>query len=97
MIRRPPRSTCTDTLFPSTTLFRSGRITLAARRFPQRDGEWVEFSVRDTGIGMTAEQQTRLFQAFTQADASTTRNYGDRKSTRLNSSHYGASRMTSAA
>ena len=38
--------------------------------------EWMTFRVTDTGIGMTAEQILRLFQAFTQADASTTRRYG---------------------
>jgi|GEM_PF-957852 len=36
----------------------------------------LQFSVRDTGIGLTAQQQGRLFQAFTQADASITRRYG---------------------
>ena len=38
--------------------------------------EWMQFRVGDTGIGMTAEQMDKLFQEFTQVDASTTRRYG---------------------
>jgi two-component system sensor histidine kinase/response regulator len=36
----------------------------------------LKFSVRDSGIGMTAEQAAKLFQPFAQADSSTTRKYG---------------------
>jgi signal transduction histidine kinase/CheY-like chemotaxis protein len=53
-----------------------GKVTLSARRETRADGDWLVFKVADTGIGMTPEQQERLFNAFTQADASTTRNYG---------------------
>ena len=37
---------------------------------------WIEFAVADTGIGMTPEQQAKLFEEFTQADSSTARRYG---------------------
>ncbi|HEX5690799.1 MAG TPA: ATP-binding protein, partial [Roseiflexaceae bacterium] len=53
-----------------------GAITLRAERQRDADGEWVTFLISDTGIGMTQEQQTQLFQAFVQTDASTTRKYG---------------------
>ena len=53
-----------------------GKVVLEARRDPGDDADWLVVSVVDTGIGMTPEQIGRLFQEFTQADASTTRRYG---------------------
>jgi signal transduction histidine kinase/DNA-binding response OmpR family regulator len=53
-----------------------GAVTITAERSVKPDGEWLTLSVSDTGIGMTPEQMGRLFQDFTQADASTTRKYG---------------------
>jgi signal transduction histidine kinase len=38
--------------------------------------DWMTFSVSDTGIGMTPEQMEKLFQPFSQAEASMTRKYG---------------------
>jgi len=53
-----------------------GGVTVEAGREDTETGHWVVIRIRDTGIGMTAEQMGRLFQAFTQADASTSRKYG---------------------
>jgi signal transduction histidine kinase/CheY-like chemotaxis protein len=54
---------------------KGGEVILSYRTVV--DGRrWVEFAVSDTGIGMTLDQQTRLFQEFTQGDASTARQYG---------------------
>ncbi|HWC66361.1 MAG TPA: ATP-binding protein [Thermoanaerobaculia bacterium] len=54
----------------------NGEIALAVARETDREGNWVTFRVSDTGIGMTPEQLGKVFQAFTQADAATTRKYG---------------------
>jgi adenylate cyclase len=54
---------------------KEGEVALRVRKVA--DGrEWVELAVSDTGIGMTAEQQAKLFQDFTQADSLTARRYG---------------------
>ena len=54
-----------------------GEIVVKARVEEQdENGQLVRFSVRDTGIGLTEEQMGRLFQAFEQADTSTTRQHG---------------------
>ncbi|MBV9173913.1 MAG: response regulator [Chloroflexi bacterium] len=78
---------CTDVTKVRQTLFNllsnaakfteRGTITLAvARQTVPSNGDWVTFTVRDTGIGLKPEQIARLFQPFSQADASTTRKYG---------------------
>jgi two-component system sensor histidine kinase/response regulator len=55
----------------------SGEVAVKVRVLEdEADSQLVEFSVSDTGIGMTDKQIERLFQAFEQADASTTRKYG---------------------
>jgi signal transduction histidine kinase len=50
-----------------------GTISLTAQREPD---DWLTFAVSDTGIGMTEEQLGRLFEAFSQAEASTRSTYG---------------------
>jgi signal transduction histidine kinase len=53
---------------------KEGEVALRVRKLDGRD--WVELAVADTGIGLTAEQQAKLFQEFTQADSLTARRYG---------------------
>jgi two-component system sensor histidine kinase/response regulator len=55
----------------------AGEITVSVHCEQHQDNEvLLHFAVKDSGIGMTPEQQARLFQSFSQADSSTTRKYG---------------------
>ncbi len=53
-----------------------GVVRIEADRETRAGGDWMIFRVRDTGVGMTPEQTAKIFEAFTQADASTTRKFG---------------------
>src|ERR1019366_7530385 len=65
---------CLLNLMSNASKFTSkGTLTLAVAR--EGDSQ-VRFGVSDTGVGMTDEQLGRLFQAFSQADASTTKRFG---------------------
>ncbi len=66
------RQTLLNLLSNATKFTENGVITLRANL----DNQTLRIQVSDTGIGMTEEQMGKLFQAFTQADSSTTRKYG---------------------
>src|SRR3546814_12688944 len=71
-IRRPPRSTRTDTLFPYTTLFRSARARMSDTRDGKRSGDGKADGVKADGATIIDAKVEPI---------------RDRKSTRLNSSH----------
>jgi len=54
----------------------NGAVCLKVSRVRQDDHDFIEFAVSDTGIGIEPQHMARLFQAFSQADTSTTRKYG---------------------
>jgi signal transduction histidine kinase len=54
---------------------KEGEVRLRARRVAN-GRDWIEIAVADTGIGMTPEQQAKLFEDFTQADAATAQRFG---------------------
>src|SRR3546814_21078772 len=99
MIRRPPRSKRTDTLFPYTTLFRSRRFEaeLLVEKFGRADetvamepAEAREFGLLEPGYGAEQLDLRGMFELGLEADhvpQCAERIVLDRKSTRLNSSH----------
>ena len=72
------RQSLLNLLSNASKFTRDGVITVDVQRRAANNGsaDEVFFSVSDTGIGMTDEQQTKLFEVFTQADATTTRRFG---------------------
>src|SRR3546814_14060562 len=91
MIRRPPRSTRTDTLFPYTTLFRSPRLMpwLTVRENVRLALLDLPKAEQDARIGQAIEEVdlTKFIDAFPRQLSGGMAQRTDRKSTRLNSSH----------
>jgi len=53
-----------------------GTVSVNVEQIKVEDRDWIEFQVRDNGIGISAKQKENLFQEFAQADASIARKYG---------------------
>ncbi len=70
------RQTLFNLLSNAAKFTEKGTLTLEAERQTLDGEDRLVFTVRDTGLGMTPEQLTKLFQAFSQADSSTTRKFG---------------------
>ena len=70
------RQTLFNLLSNAAKFTHAGTITLTVAYKQDQLRDWITFCVSDTGIGMTPDQLGKLFQAFVQADASTTRKYG---------------------
>ena len=70
------RQTLFNLLSNACKFTQGGVISLRATRERLDGARWITFRISDTGIGMSPEQSSKLFQAFTQADASTSRRYG---------------------
>jgi len=70
------RQTLLNLLSNASKFTKEGEITLAASQQQIQGRGWVVISVSDTGIGMDKEQISRIFDAFSQAELSTTKQYG---------------------
>ena len=70
------RQTLFNLLSNASKFTEKGTITLQVKKTLNIEHSTLNFEVSDTGIGMTPDQLAKLFQAFTQADSSTSRKYG---------------------
>ena len=55
---------------------KNGKIYLSVTKIRDSQGTWVSFRVRDTGIGIAKDKMDKIFEQFSQADSSTTKEYG---------------------
>jgi len=69
------RQIFTNLLSNANKFTEQGYISIEGQALPGKPG-WLQFSVHDTGIGMDEEQQSRVFDAFVQANSSTSTTYG---------------------
>ncbi|MCG3194609.1 MAG: Sensor histidine kinase RcsC [Thermoanaerobaculia bacterium] len=65
-----------NVLSNATKFTHDGLVTLTAERLSRNGNGWLRFEIRDTGIGIPGAHLERLFQPFTQVDASTSRRFG---------------------
>ena len=70
------RQTLFNLLSNAAKFTHDGTITLHANRIEQAGVDWLTLAVSDTGIGIAADKIEHVFKEFTQADGSTTRDYG---------------------
>jgi PAS domain S-box-containing protein len=70
------RQTLFNLLSNACKFTHNGEVWMDLTRETASGGDWIVFRVTDSGIGMTRDQMDKLFEAFTQADSSTTRRFG---------------------
>ncbi|MDE1461568.1 response regulator [Spartinivicinus poritis] len=71
------RQVVTNLINNAIKFTRYGNVMLDIRKTRESEGQaWIKFSVQDTGVGISKEKQTLIFEKFCQADNSTTRLYG---------------------
>lgn len=70
------RQTIFNLLSNANKFTKNGQITLQVQRYQRDKMDWIQFAVLDTGIGISRRQQKKIFEPFTQVDATMSRQYG---------------------